>query len=694
MSKPNLAFLPHLQGIRALAVILVLIFHYNSDTLPGGFIGVDIFFVVSGFIITRLILFEIENTGRLDLIRFWARRIRRLLPIATLVLLVTLWLSYYFIDETRIVAISSQILYCAIYIVNWIFANQSIDYAMQRADPSPVLHYWSLSIEEQFYIFWPICLALIAFIPYSRRNQKLRIRLITIFFILITIASFSWSVFSSLGNDFKASYFVTTTRVWQLSIGGLVAVAKNKKNSLNLNYGLIASWIGFLGLIFCSIWLSLNFRYPGWIAILPVIGTVLLIISEKGGEWSLVPIFEWKPIQYIGDLSYSIYLWHWPVYIFLPFIENHYSLKFDLTERWLPYIIITVLLSIISKHCIEDPFRHGYLSRLLKQKRAYGFGLFLILMTVSISLKVKSDTETKIDYAKAVFLNSIDSNYPGAAVYDQNYTIKLNTEVQIQPDPLIAKHDRPDLYDDGCDLKQTFEAVGCKYGSNESNIRIFLVGDSHAAQYAPALQKLSAENQWQLTVFEKAACPLADIDIRFSETGEIKSDCQSWKKQVIDIIIEERPSLVIVSGGLPNLYRGYYWLPTDMEIVAGYVSIWQAFQLKSIPILAIRDNPRPKQDIPSCVAQYRTNVELCSMQRSVVLDSNFDPLINAAKLTNTPLLDLTNYFCKDEICPAVIGNLLVYRDGDHLTASYSKSLSPYIEPAILSLLNSKSKQYK
>ncbi|MBW7859405.1 MAG: hypothetical protein H3C43_14195 [Leptonema sp. (in: Bacteria)] len=215
------------------------------------------------------------------------------------------------------------------------------------------------------------------------------------------------------------------------------------------------------------------------------------------------------------------------------------------------------------------------------------------------------------------------------------------------------------------------------------------MGDSHAAQYMPAFQKLADQNQWQLTVFEKAACPLTDIIIRFQETGDIKSDCQSWKSQVIDIISTDRPDLVVVAGGLPNIYRGYYWLPNDQEITTGYANVWQSLKEQSISILVIRDNPRPIIDIPSCVASNRTNVELCSRLKSEVLDNHFDPLVEAAKIADVSLLDLTDFFCVAEKCPAVIGNTLVYRDGDHLTASFARSLAPYIDISIQLLLQTK-----
>ncbi|MBW7858150.1 MAG: acyltransferase, partial [Leptonema sp. (in: Bacteria)] len=413
MTKSKSDFLAHLQGIRAVAVILVLIFHYNSDNLPGGFIGVDMFFVVSGFIITRLILNEIKVTGRLNLFQFWERRIRRLLPAATVVLVTTLWLSILYIDETKLISIATQILYAAIYIVNWAFASQSVDYAERGSDLSPVLHYWSLSIEEQFYIGWPMLLALLAVIG---RTHKSKLRLIATFISITTLLSFYWSVITSYSIDFKASYFTTTTRIWQLAVGGLVAIVLQKIDSsrsylsqINSNkiFGLVVSWLGMLIIVWCSFRLNLDLRYPGSIALLPVIATVLLILSDKGGDWSLTPILEWKPVQYIGDISYSIYLWHWPVHIFLPLILQKYSLH--LNQVWL-YILVTFSLSVLSKHCIEDPFRYnlGFLKS-LKHRNAYILGLLLITVTATFSLKIKSDTETQIEYAKALFLNSIDS---------------------------------------------------------------------------------------------------------------------------------------------------------------------------------------------------------------------------------------------------------------------------------------------
>lgn len=679
MKDTQSAFLPGIQGLRAIAVLLVLFYHIWPEALPGGFAGVDVFFVLSGYLITGLLLREAKG-GRIDLVAFWARRIRRLLPAATVVLLVSLALSWLLLPETKRLEYSGDILSAALYVVNWRFALSSVDYGHRGAAPSPVQHYWSLSIEEQFYIVWPVMAALIARAATPERQK----RVFAVVSFSCLIASFFYSIYFTYSGS-AAAYFVSGTRIWELAAGALLASFNIRALSGRLA-GLL-SWTGLALILVSGFVLKTSMPFPGWLALLPVLGTIFMLLSEQASDWSPAYILKWKPLQYIGDISYSVYLWHWPIVLVLPGIVEKQSFLAD--GRTL--LVFSILAGILSKHIIEDPIRDGLFTAYLQRWRAALFGALLVLITVSASLWLMHGQEEKerLAFEEEQRIVVADADYPGAAALDPEAFFIADPTLPVRPDPLLAKRDSPVLYSDGCELKQTGTAVACEYGNPTGRRTIVLLGDSHAAQYLPALQALAEKHDWRIVVYQKSACMVADSVVRIRSTGMVREDCESWKKEALAAIIQQKPDIVVTSAALPHIYNEYYQLAPTSELVLAYRSLWSRLTDRGIPLLVIRDNPRPLLDVPSCVAMNRTAPGRCSRLREQVLDRHEDPLVEASKTLESSkvhLLDLSHLFCNGQECPAVIGNVLVYRDGDHLTATFARSLSPYIEREMRSIL--------
>lgn len=673
-------FFPGIQGLRAVAVLLVLFYHVWPESVSGGFIGVDVFFVLSGYLMTGLLIRE-AATGRMDLLAFWARRIRRLLPAATAVLLVCLILSWTLLPETKRTQVADDVVWASLYIVNWRYALLSTDYGQRGEGPSPVQHYWSLSIEEQFYIVWPVMAALIARFV-SPIRQRRAFSLLTACFCL---ASFFYSVhFTATGS--AAAYFSSGTRIWEIAAGAFFASLRIRLGAERLAG--ILNWVGLLLIVASGLLLTTSMPFPGWLALFPVSGTVLMLLSDRAPRWSPLYILKWKPLQYVGDISYSVYLWHWPVVLFLPDLAGDASVLADGPAL----VLLSLLAGMISKTLIEDPFRSGRFSLLLSRLDAVALGAVLVMISAGSALGLKHEQQEKEHLARIEALRLVsDKDYPGAAALDPENPAVIRSGLPVRPDPLLAKKDRPVLYTDGCDAKQTHRAVACHYGNAGMTGTLVLLGDSHGAQYLPALRAIAERKGWRIVVYQKSACMVSDSVVRFRSTGRIREDCEGWKREALKAVLRMKPDLVITSTALPDIYNEYYRLAPTEELVQGYRSLWQSLTAAGIPVLVIRDNPRPEIDIPSCVVLNRSALQRCSLSKEQVLDRHEDPLVQASDLPMVSLLDLTPFLCNETECPAVIGNVLVYRDGDHLTATFVRSLAPYIEKKIDSLSGEQSR---
>ncbi|HRP70831.1 MAG TPA: acyltransferase, partial [Turneriella sp.] len=362
MSNSTLSYRNDLQGLRALAVIAVLFFHIWPDSYRGGFIGVDVFFVISGFLITSLLILEAEKKQRIDLANFWSRRMRRLLPAATLVLLISLFLAFFYMPESDWLNTAKQVFASSLYFQNWMLVAQSVDYMAREASATVVQHYWSLSIEEQFYIAWPLFIALAAAIS---RSTKRRVRNVALVFsIVLLISSFCISAFVYLGAPH--GYFTSTTRVWELSLGATLALLWPYIQWKNVTR-VILSWMGFILVVLSIFVIKQDQNFPGYIALLPTVGAILLILGNqvRGAAGTLL---GYQPLRYIGDISYAVYLWHWPLVVLAkqaPEIQQLPS-----WQQSGGIIVATLTLSVLTKYLVEDPFRHGFLAfGLRSQKR-------------------------------------------------------------------------------------------------------------------------------------------------------------------------------------------------------------------------------------------------------------------------------------------------------------------------------------
>ena len=541
--------IPQIQALRALAAILVLLFHANL--VGGGYIGVDIFYVISGYLITGLILREIEKNGSLNFRAFYLRRIKRLLPTSFSILMVTALVSWYLYPGTMRDELGKDILAAAVYVSNFLFAFWQMDYQNLNAIPPVVIHFWSLAVEEQFYLFWPI----MVLIAYKAAGRK---RLFSIIGAISGI-SFAFSLFLTSHSPIWAFYSLPT-RAWELGIGALLLAIPNRYR-LSVFY----PYAALLAILYATFFYTDKTAFPGTAALAPVIGTAAAIASIS--SWPRIFNFfsNLRITQWLGEISYPLYLWHWPLLV-IPMVYLGRGLH--IYERAIA-IIATLILADLTHRFIEQPLRHRNIPA---RKVVFGAVLASLIAT-----------------ATGVAISS-----------SANSTITLATGQQYSLAQIMEK---PKVYLDNCHVNNGEIISGdCSYGPL-SPTKIVLFGDSHAAQWMPVLEKLAYEKNFTLISLTKSACPgPAVVKV---ETGAYKNaDCSTWRENSIARIRALKPMAVIVSGmqhfEMPKGYpsRAAWWREGEAKTYA-------ALQGSSKHLIYISDTPHPQRDIPSCIAAGR-----------------------------------------------------------------------------------------
>ena len=609
--------IPQIQALRALAAVLVVIYH--AKITSGGYIGVDIFYVISGYLITGLLLRELENSGNLNLKAFYLRRIKRLLPTSFFVLAITAITAWYLYPATMRADLGRDIAAAGIYISNYLFAFWQMDYQNLSAIPPVVVHYWSLAVEEQFYLFWPF-IVLALFKRGGRAGVGKGIA-------LITFASFLFSLYQTSSAPIWAFYSLPT-RAWELGVGALLLYIP-ARIKFSQNY----LWIALALFIYGTLQFRDSTPFPGTAALVPVIATAISIAAVHSWPRVLNLIGNHRIVQWLGAISYPLYLWHWPLLV-IPVVYLGRGLS--IYERFLA-VLATLLFADLTHRFIEEPLRHAKLG----SRTIVRGGAIATCLSLAISLGIYS---THSDLIKL-----------------RDGTVYSLTEVM----------EKPIVYEDDCHVNNgETTSPECRYGAIGSKRKIVLFGDSHAAQWMPTLEKLGQEKGFELISLTKSACP--GPAVRKVDTGEYKNaDCFEWRNYAFKRIKEINPDAVIVAG------MQYFDIPSGY---ADRTSWWQeglrktyaSLRGSSPHIISISDTPHPNRDIPSCIAAGKFDRCNGTERSTPIFTSGFQRI------------DPTSWLCSRS-CPGIIGSTVVYRDSSHLTVAMARKLSPEFDKALSQL---------
>jgi len=687
----NDRFRPDLEGLRAVAILLVLLYHAHVPGFGGGFVGVDVFFVLSGFLITGILVRDLDAKGTISLGAFYARRARRLLPAAAVALVVTLLASAVLLAPLEIAGVARDGLAAGLYVSNIGFALQATDYLQAAQAPSPLLHFWSLSVEEQFYLLWPALLLLAA------RSVGRSHRALATVMAAVTVASLAASVILTQVAA-PWAFFAPVTRAWELGLGALVAVMAEGSLRLGRRTAIAAGLLGLAGIAGAGIGLDNGTPFPGVAATVPVIGSALVIAAGLSRQAGVVSrLLTVAPMRWLGRISYSLYLWHWPV-IVLPAAALGASLP---TYGRVALAVLAIPIAAASQRWIEEPFRRGrWIGLAPRRTFAAAAGLMLTVGVVAVSLGALSspasgdgraaaassisDTELDRAYAEGLDAATPESDPTPAPSPDESGppgTAAGRVPADLIPALAVARDDLPRIYGDGCHLSAAATASPpCVFGSAASQRTVVLFGDSHAAQWFPALERLATGQGWRLISLTKSSCPAADVTIWNTSLKREYSECDEWRRAVLERIAGERPWLVILSDS-----RDYtLWSDGAQVPVAEEGALWDGGLARTLANLAavadrvvlVGDTPRAQVDPPVCLSRHPDDVLACASPRHLALDTARLAEERAIAATAAAgFVDPTAWVCPSEPCPVVIGRLLVYRDEHHLTATFARALA-------------------
>ncbi|MFJ8577355.1 acyltransferase family protein [Micromonospora sp. NPDC093277] len=670
-APPRRGFRTDIEGLRALAVLLVVLWHAGVPFISGGFVGVDVFFVISGYLITSGMVAEVAARGRLSLSRFWARRAKRLLPSSALVLLASLVLTYLFLPDIRWRDTAWDAVSSAIYMINWRLADLSVDYLAAEQAPSIVQHFWSLAVEEQFYLLWPVLLVAVAWVARRRGAAQPRfVRLALAVVGALWLASFAWSVLLVQTEPGRA-YFVTTTRIWELAVGALLALWPLRRPT-----GAAASasgWIGIAAIVGSAVALDNSMPFPGALALPATIGTALVIAAGPDARYGPVAVLRMPPMQFLGGISYTLYLWHWPLIV-------AFTARTDDPGVVLPAaaVALSVLLAYLTSRLVERPIWH---SRKLSVRPRVALAVGLACTALSVCAGVVFHSITAVGPTGATPLNA-----RGAAVLtpgDPGAGVPVDDVPSIVPEPAAARADLPSVYADGChaDSNET-KVLRCTYGAPDATFTIALAGDSHAAQWTPALRSIAERRNWKLVTYTKSGCPAIDALVATGTNERPYETCVTWNRSLRRAVAEDRPDMIVTTSYNYSVYsdgRVLHGAQNRTALVEAMRRTWHGLA-DVAPVVVVRDTPAPGRDIAECVSTHREELTRCAVPRDEALAGIGPVQVDAAEgQTGVRVVDLNDAICPADRCAPVIGGVLVYRDANHLTATYARTLADRLD---------------
>ena len=701
-----------IQGLRAIAVTAVVadhLLHWPS----GGFAGVDVFFVISGFLITGLLLREYDRTGRISFSGFYRRRIRRILPAAAAVLAVTSALGFVLFNASRAQQTAADALWSFFFSANWHFAAAGTDYFQGAGPVSPLQHFWSLAVEEQFYFVWPALMLLIFWLG-ARAGKwgpdKTRRAAGTTMAVIVAL-SFGWALIESAGSP-TVSYFSTLTRTWELGVGALLAVGSAALERIPALLRPCLGWAGVAVIIWSFFTIRSETPFPGPGAALPVLATALVIAAGTGGEQRLLWPLTNGISGYVGDISYSLYLWHFPAIIFLaPFFPEG-SLLFNAVA-----ISVMLLVSVVSFHLIEEPVRK---SNWLSAPKAPN-------TTVPGSRRMRSRQKRR---TRLITVGTLAVLGLGASVYGLMSAQVSRNDVQVQAaspesaveagvtpeagrasalEKALAADSWPKLTPDIGELKtKGHNDIECHVGPKEGDPSdadvldsclngdkaalktAFLLGDSYAASLSPGLIAALVPEGYKVVVLARSSCPAVEVAVKLAD-GSGYPRCSDFQGFVRRQVAKHSPDLVVMSSWHGHANNRLASGATGSEAIEQWEAALAtsakelAASAKRVVIVSGTPSGRNLQECATpiskpgdCVApvpdEYKT---FADAERSVVQS------LGSKAVSYIPVQD---WFCASDRCPPFIGANPVYVDGGHLTASASEAAAPLLRASLLRVL--------
>ena len=691
-----LGYRPDIQGIRAIAVLLVIVHHIAPSFLTGGYLGVDVFFVVSGYLITALLLREADRDGRVSLAGFYARRARRILPAATLVTVVTVVGSLVTLSLLRTQTVLVDALWATGFAANVRLALTGTDYFAQGQPPSPLRHYWSLAVEEQFYLVWPLLLLLVVLLVRRRGGGAADLRRVAGALLLVVIGgSVAWSVWATYASPTTA-YFSTFTRAHELAIGaGCALLPRTLRLPGPVRDVLAAGGLAVIGLT--ALLYTLQTDFPGVAALVPVLATAALVVAGEGAgdRPPLVGrVLGSAPLVRVGDWSYSLYLWHWPVIVLVR--SNLGPERFGSIAVRLLTLAVVVLLSWATYRFVETPFRTGRpWQRVPRALTIYPVSVAAVVLTVVASQQVMSYRLGEFSDEPAITTSDYDREVVGQDPYVALVRASMLAAEEGRPVPSRLVPGLLDLRSQTAPLGDCDYRTGttrlCPIGDPDADRAIVVLGDSHARALSPAIEEIGAQEGYRVYVMVYSGCMATALTQVERATGRAWTECEEFKDWAQQTIADLAPDLVVVStsagrvqdpetgatvAGSPELRRyhellrqGWSRLFTELDEVAGDVAV-------------VGNTPKLPRETGVCLSLGRPDLGDCAFEPGQYAEREARTSFAAARDAGVRAVDAGPWFCSEGLCPSVVGDYITMRDSEHMTPDYARWLAPGVAESL------------
>ncbi len=640
-----------IEGLRSLAVLLVVVYHVWTDRVSG---GVDVFLMLSAFFLTGSFARKITAGRPLGLGAYWVKTFKRLLPVAAVVLLAVLLLARFALPTSQLQPIWRQTWASLLYVQNWELMRSSVDYyARDDALISPLQHFWSLSVQGQVFILWPLLLASTAF--FVRRHRSRTRAVLTGLFLVVLVGSLAWSVYETSVRQ-QVAYFDTTARLWEFALGSLVALLLPSIR-MPRAIGEVLTWAGLVGMVTCGLVIDVAGGFPGYFALWPTLCASAVVVGGSTGG-SAARLLAWRPLRALGSSAYGLYLVHWPLLVTWRSVTGDTHASF---LAGLCIIVCSIVLAYLLTRFVETPVRSWQWGAASSLR-----GLALVATCVALVAAPLAGWQVAEARRAAKIEAEASRDNPGARALERGYNFEANPGAPTLPLP--SRVDREwVVLDEPCAgaLKPSradiAEACTQRSGVDRPARTILAVGNSHTQQQLGALLPLAEENSWQVAAILRGACPFGP---RAGDAG-----CRAWNETVLDEILRIRPDAVFTIATAAKADAA------DEQLVPGIAEYVRQLHEAGIQVIAVRDNPRFTDNMLNCTLSR--GVEACSRPLSDVLAPS-NPAAALAPL-GAEIIDLTDRTCPDEMCSTVVGNVYVYLDDNHLTWTYAESLAPALE---------------
>lgn len=654
-------FRPEIEGLRAVAVVLVAVYHIWLGRVSG---GVDVFLLLTGFLITGSLVRAVERDGRVRFGAFWARLAKRLVPPVAVVLVAIMAGMYLWLPRSRWADLLAEVRAAALYHENWTLADNAVDYLAREAATSPLQHFWSLSIQGQFYLLWPLLITVAAFMA-TRAGLSLRRSLLVLVTALFAL-SLSYSVYIT-AHDQAWAYFDTGARLWELSLGAILALVITELR-LPARIRVFLGWFGLVALVSCGLLLQVSTLFPGYIALWPTLAALMVIVAgNTGSRYGADRLLTWRPLMSVGRLSYGLYLWHWPVLVgYLEVTGRQTATPFGGAL----VLGASFVLAWITHRVVEggvDRFTRA------EARRTPGWSVVIAALFLVPVLLVSQLWSQRLEEERAQRVQEViaPERYPGAQVVAEPDLLSVLPDLPVRPDPADARQDLSSHHQEGCHVNLSVaELVVCERGPADAEYTLALVGASRMAHWYPAVEKAAAEHGWRLVSFTKSGCQFSLATS--TRDDAVFQECEEWKAEALAELEELNPDAVLVSSTRAT--------PTRETVPEGYPEMWWHLNALGIEVIGLRDLPRLPYRGAECL-ESTEEVE-CTSPAALSLQE-VDPAARLEELPpNVTLMDLTEHVCPGGDCDAVVGNVLVYWDHSHITATYAATLAPAVESAL------------